>query len=126
MKKILISLCLFIFCLASQAQPSYISTDTNIILESGSSTEYATPIIFVRGQYEVRQEQWLVTMGLSFGVFSASMPIKAEYSLRFTKTEIDAFTGTGTGDTEKIQNALEQAVVDYLQPLNVSTTFTIN
>lgn len=65
-------------------------------------------------------------MGISAGVASASSPISRERTISFTKAEIDAFTGSGTGDTEKAQNAVEQAVKDYLETLNPSSTVTIN
>ena len=43
------------------------------------------------------------------------------------KTAIDAFTGAGTGDTAKVINAIEQAVVDTLEAIadNASVVFTI-
>ncbi len=124
MKKTLILIAM-IWAAACSAQ-SNIGCTGDIILETGSKTQYASPVIFVKGQFDVRQSQWLVTLGLAYGVISVNTPIKAEYGIRFTKAEINAYTGTGTGDTEKVQNALEQAVVDYLEALNPSATIVIN
>ena len=125
MKNILTIFAIFCASLVS-AQTSYITSSGDVIFESGSIEKYDTPAIFVNGCYNVRHETWLVTMGITYGVVSSSSPVKREFTVLFTKAEIDAFTGAGTGDTEKIQNALDQAVVDYLQALNVSITFTIN
>jgi len=105
---------------------SYITATGNIILESGSIEEFNAPVIFVTSQFEPRQEKWTVTIGISTGVVSASSPVTRERTISFTKAEVDAFTGSGTGDTEKAQNAVEQAVVDYLETLNPSSTITIN
>ena len=105
---------------------SYITATGNIILESGSIEEFNAPIVFVTSQFEPRGETWTVTLGISSGVASASSPVTRERTISFTKAEIDAFTGSGTGDTEKAQNAVEQAVKDYLETLNPSSTVTIN
>ena len=43
----------------------------------------------------------------------------------YTKAEIAAFTGTGANDVETYQDAVEQAVKDSLETINVSATFTI-
>lgn len=122
MGKILFVLSILAWPFLSSAQSSYITSNTDIILESGSNEQYASPNIYVRGQYEVFTDTWLVTIRLS-GATPGT--IIREYSVRFTKAEVNANTGAGSGDTEKIQDALEQTVIDYLQPLNASTTFTI-
>lgn len=125
MKKILFIISL-IWCCKAQAQTSYLDATGYCIFEAGSIEEYNNPIIFVKGCYDVRNEIWTVTMGVSSGVISASSPIKREFVTFFTKAEIDAFTGSGTGDTKKIQNALDQAVKDLIETLNVSSTVTIH
>lgn len=43
----------------------------------------------------------------------------------YTKAEIAALTGTGANDVETYQDAVEQAVKDSLETINVSATFTI-
>jgi len=123
MKKLL-TIIATIFALTASAQ-SYISTDTNIILEASSPKEYASPCIFVHGEYYHRHERWLVTLDLIPTIFSATAGAYETYSLWITKDVVDGYTGTGTGDSEKIQNAVEQAVGGILGAINVSTTFTI-
>lgn len=125
MKKLLFIIAV-LWCAGSQAQTSYITATGYCIFEAGAIEEFNGPLVFVKGCYDVRQEIWTVTMGVSTGVVSASSPIKREFVVFFTKAEIDAFTGSGTGDTAKIQNALDQAVKDLIETLNVSSTVTIH
>ena len=124
MKKLL-TIIATIFALTASAQ-SYISSNTNIILEVSSPKQYASPSIFVHGEYYHRQEVWLVTLDLIPTAFSPTAGAYETYSLRITKAVVDGYTGTGTGDTAKIQNALEKAVGGILGAINVSTTFTIH
>lgn len=112
--------------MAATAQESYITATGNVVFESGSIEEFNAPTVFVSGSYENRTQSWLLTLGISSGVVSASSPIIRSYSLRFSKADIDAFTGSGSTDTEKCQNALDQAVKDYLETLNPTSTVTIN
>lgn len=101
---------------------SYITSNTDIIVESGGTVQYASPNIYVKAAWEPGNANWLCTLG-----FTGASPtvIVAEYSIRILKATVDAKTGTGTGDTEKSQNAILQCVKDYLLALNGSTTFTI-
>lgn len=126
MKNILTIIILFCASL-SFAQTSYLTSSGDVLFETGSVEKFDSPGIFVSGSYNVRQETWLVTMSIiPGGVITASSSVKREFITVFTKAQIDAFTGSGTGDTEAIQNALDQAVVDYLSTINPSITFTIN
>lgn len=124
MKKLL-TIIATIFALTASAQ-SYISSNTNIILEASSPKEYASPSIFVHGEYYHRSERWLVTLDLIPTVFSATAGAYETYSMYITKAVVDGYTGTGKGDSEKVQNALEKAVGGILGAINVSTTFTIH
>lgn len=125
MKQIL-AIIAILFAINLGAQTSYITATGYCIFEASSIEEFNNPVVFVSGQYNVRHETWAVTMGIATGIVSASTPVKREFVIIFTKAEIDAFTGSGTGDTEKLQNALDQAVKDYIETLNVSSTVTIN
>ena len=118
--KILSTIIFVLFCFAAQAQ--YISTNGVIILYSGATEQYDTPDITVSGCYDVRSQEWVVSIKL----FKAGITVDParEYHYRYTKTDIDAYTGTGTGDTAKIQNALSQAVAATLLVLNPTRTFT--
>ena len=95
-------------------------------MEASALEQYDAPVVFVSGCYDIRQQVWQVSVGLATGVVSATTPIRKEYVLVFTKAQIDAYTGTGTGDTAKAQNALDQAVKAYIQGLNGSSTVTIH
>lgn len=49
------------------------------------------------------------------------------YTVRFTESELEAFTGSGTGEFSQFKSCVEQAVKDYLEGIadNAGTTFTI-
>lgn len=49
------------------------------------------------------------------------------HTVRFSESELEAFTGSGTGEFSQMKNVVEQAVVDYLEGIadNSGTTFTI-
>jgi hypothetical protein len=124
--KILLTILCFMYCLSAQAQNSYITATGTVVLESGSVKTYSAPAFFVSGTFDVRFSVWRVTLAITSGVITASSPVKEEFTLVFTKAEIDAFTGAGTGDTAKCQNAVEKAVKSYLETLNPTSTVTIN
>lgn len=110
--------------LASQAfAQSYISTAGNMKIDAGTILEYDSPIITVNGTYTASIESYIVKL-LFFDSNTFDFAV-GEHTVPFTKAQVDAFTGTGTGDTEKWQNALEQCVVDYLEATN-GAIFTIN
>jgi len=120
MKHILFVLAL-IFAQNANAQ-SYISTAGSMKVDA-SIRAFDSPNIYVMPCYNPISQTWLVT--LRFVDTSSFENIGFDYSIQFTKAEVDAFTGTGTGDTEKCQNAVEQTVVDYLEGIN-GAIFTIN
>lgn len=49
------------------------------------------------------------------------------FTVRFTESELEAFTGSGTGEFTQIKSVVEQAVKDYLEGItdNAGVTFTI-
>jgi len=124
MKQALVIAFFFAVAIVS-AQTSYITCSGDIYLESGALDKYASPVIFTNGTFDNRAGTWTVKLELSTGIVSAASPIKKEYYIRFTKAQIDAYTGSGTGDTAKLQNALDQATKDYLLTVNPVITFTI-
>jgi hypothetical protein len=124
--KLLTTLLILLCAAFATAQESYITATGNVVFEAGSIEEFNAPTVFVSGSYENRTQSWVLTLGISTGVVSASSPILRSYSVRFSKSEIDAFTGTGSTDTETMQSALDQAVQDYLETLNPMSTVTIN
>lgn len=122
MKKTLISLIIALFAITAQAQR--ITTNGLVILETGSISQHNTPDIYVGFTYSAFQTSYIANITLTKPGAGATA-IYAEFQIRYTKTQIDAYTGTGTGDTAKIQNAMLQAVKATLLALNPAITFTI-
>lgn len=120
--KRLLAILAFCFPMFCTAQESYITTDTDILLEAGASVKYVTPDIYVKGAYDVYTSTWLITMRLTPHDLDNEL---TTFSVRITKADSDVLTGSGGTETEKYQNFIELLAVDYLTPLNVSTTFTI-
>lgn len=121
MKKILSILAFCLICFFGNAQ-SYISTSADMKFDGGLKS-FASPNMFVIGTYNPIIQVWTAIVRVQD---SSSFDLTGdEYTLIFTKAEVDAFTGTGTGDTAIVQNALEQTVVDYLENIN-GPIFTIN
>ena len=122
MKKTLIALIIALFAITAQAQR--ITTNGSIILETGSISKHDTPDIYVGFTYSAFQTSYIANLTLTKPGAGAGA-IYAEFQIRYTKAEIDAFTGSGTGDTEKVQDAVMQAVAATLLALNPAITFTI-
>lgn len=113
----------FIACVLL-AQPSFaiphITTDTNIILEAGSDEQFASPDIYVSCYWDIGTDQWFVTLMLTP---PGTTEIVKQYDLIITEAQFDAQFGTQV--PSELIGAMEIAVVDeYLQALNVSTTFS--
>ena len=115
---------LFFFALilanTSTAQ-SWIETAGDMKVDA-SIRQFSSPNIYVFGCYNPTQQTWTTT--LRFTDTSTFENAGFDYTVIFTKSQVDAFTGTGTSDTDKCQNALEQTVIDYLEVINGSI-FTI-
>jgi len=113
----------FFVSLSAYAQTPYISTDGRIILVSGSIQQYDTPDIYVSVSYNVLRETWTAHLDL---YKPGSSALYGEYNINYTKSDINAYTGTGTQQIDKMQNAVSQAVAATLLALNPSITFTQN
>lgn len=100
-----------------------IQSNGDVVYESGSIQKYTTPDTYCDPQYFQRTGDIIVNLRV-VPTGSATFT-SAEYVMRITKTQVDAKTGTGTGDTVKWQNAVEQVIKDLLLALNPSITFTI-
>lgn len=122
--KNLILIFLIAFTASLQAQ-TYITTTGTVILEAGSIESFTAPTLFLNATYETRDQIWIVDIGITSGVISASSPIKHITEILLTKAAVDGYTGTGTGDSAKAINAVSQAVKAYVEALNVSSTVTI-
>jgi hypothetical protein len=99
---------------------AHIACDTNIVLEAGSDEQYASPDIYLTSTYDIWTEQWFVRLRLAP---PGTTEIVKEFDIIITSIQFnDQF---GTGPASDLYAAMEQAVVEeYLQPLNLSTTFT--
>ncbi len=122
MKKTLIALIITMLAITAQAQR--ITTNGLVILETGSISQHNTPDIYVGFTYSAFQAAYIANITLTKPGAGAAA-IYAEFQIRYTKAQIDAYTGSGTGDTAKIQNAMLQAVKATLLALNPAITFTI-
>lgn len=100
-----------------------ITSSGNVVFESGSIQKYSTPDIYSDVQYFARTRQIIVSLQVCpSGVTDFTV---ATFQMRMTKSDVDAKTGSDTGDTAKFLNAVEQVVKDNLVALNPGITFTI-
>lgn len=113
---------LFAASFSAYGQTPYISTDGPIILASGSIQQFDTPDIYVSISYNVRMEAWNAHLEL---FKPGSDALYGEYNIGYTKADINAYTGSGTQQVDKMQNAVSQAVKATLLALNPAITFTI-
>ena len=114
---------LFAASFSTYGQTPYISTNGRIILQTGSIQQFDTPDIYVSISYNVRLETWNAHLDL---YKPGSDALYGEYNIDFTKADINGYTGTGTEQTDKIQNAVTLALIDVLELLNPTITFTDN
>ena len=84
------------------------------------------PDIYVSFSYNVRDESFSVGAAVvkTGGTIEADTEEVFYYAI--SKADVDLLTGTGTGDTEKLHNAIEQALIDILEAIaeNSGITFT--
>lgn len=94
------------------------------VVETGADQAFNGSSILVEPSYYFLDQKWRVALRVLSSIDTSEI---FRYHMLFTKAEIDAFTGTGTGDTAKAVNAIEQAVVYALEAIadNASVTFTI-
>lgn len=114
---------ILVCCSAFLQAQSYISTAGDMKVEAADIKSFADPNITVNACYSPVTNVFIVT--LDFWESAGLDDYQGQFILTLSKTTVDTFTGTGTGDTEKWQNAVEQAVVDYLEGIN-GAIFTIN
>ncbi len=116
-------LCLFF---ANNATAQIASSGGQVYLRTGDITSYTEPYIYVSPQYNPFTETWVVTCTVAPVIAPAAGREIIEFRVTFTKTALDAYTGTGSTDTEYIISAVEQAVIDYLEAItaNSGITFT--
>ena len=120
MKKVLILLAIVFSVYTPGFAIQHITTDTDIVLELGSDEHFASPDIYISCYWDIGTDQWFVTLMLTP---PGTTEIVKQYDLIITETQFnDQF---GTQVPSELIGAMEQAVVEeYLQALNVSTTFS--
>ena len=116
-------LCLF-FANSAMAQIS--SSGGHVYLRQGDITSYTNPYVYVSPQYNPFTETWVVTCTVAPVVAPADGREIIEFRVTLTKAALDAYTGTGTGDTETVIDAVEQAVIDYLEAIAANSGITFS
>ena len=95
-------------------------------MRDGDISSYTNPYVYVSPQYNPFTETWVVTCTVTPIVVPAAGREIIEFRVTLTKAALDAYTGTGSSDTEYLVDAVEQAVIDYLEAItaNSGITFT--
>lgn len=124
MKQLIICIAFLIPAFA-QAQHAYISTNGDIILESGSIEIFDNPDIYCEGSLKKRAAVWVVIVQLTSSGAGAGNIVKVA-QINIPEADIDALTCSGSDNSDKTQNCVLQAIKNYLLVLNPSITFTLN
>lgn len=111
--------------LFANGQSGYISTNGDIIIQSGGIEIFDNPDIYCDAVYRARSSVWVVTINLSATGAGAGLSMKTA-QINITKATMDALTCAGATNSDKTQNCVLQAVKNYLLVLNPSITFTLN
>jgi hypothetical protein len=126
MKKLLF-LAAFFAAFSANAQSTYISTNGDVILVSGAIEKYHVPDIICDPRFNTLTQEWIVVLRIapSGGATAGDGYVKTtEYN--YTKAAIDAYTASGSTESDKIMNCILQAVAASLLVLNGSITFTLH
>lgn len=103
-----------------------ITTSDTIIVQEDSIEKYTAPAIVCFPSYNPDTE--VATVELS--VINVSVPGQTNhiryFSVQFTKSELDAQTISASSTTDKWMEAIEEAVVEYLEGINPTASFTIS
>ena len=100
------------------------TTTSPFILESGSEQQFDGSSIICHPTYIELQELFSVQLNI---ISSTTTSVIAYGQISVTKTEVDAESGTGTGETAPWFNALQKAVITKLSAIsgNGSVVFSI-
>ena len=103
-----------------------ITSDNGFYLYEGSPTKFDNTLVVILCPVKVEKDDVIrvdveVWDDVDNTVFYGSHP------LVFTEAEVEAYTGSGTGEFSLFKNCVEQAVVDYLEGVteNSGIVFTI-
>lgn len=94
------------------------------VVEDGSQQQFNGSSIICEPTYFETAEKFGVRLNV---IDSTTTTIIAYGYIEVTNTEVDAETGSGTGETANWFSALQEAVITKLEALtgNGSTTFTV-
>lgn len=95
------------------------------VLEEGSAIQFKDAPVDVYCPFAVDRDD---VTAVDIQVWNdAGDRFYASHTVRFSESELEAFTGSGTGEFSQMKNVVEQAVVDYLEGIteNAGVTFTI-
>jgi predicted transcriptional regulator len=100
------------------------TTGGRFVIEDDSEQQFNGSSIICEPTYIELQESFAVRLNV---VDSVTTTVLAYGYLTVTKTEVDAETGSGTGETAPWFSALQEAVITKLEALtgNGSITFTV-
>lgn len=117
----------FFLCACAHAQNAYIECGGDVFLVDGAIDQYKSPNILVDARYSTNSLRWTATLSvLDAGLSVDSAPSVKTQEIQFSDSEIDSYTASGSTNSEKIKNAILQAVKDYLEGINVGITFTLH
>ena len=93
-------------------------------VEDGSQQRFSGSSIDCEPTYNQTQETFYVRLNV---LDSSTTTVIAYWAITLTKAEVDAETGSGSGETAPWFNALQKATITKLSAYasNGSTTFTI-
>lgn len=94
------------------------------VLEEDSQQQFSLSSILCIPKYYPVQETYDVDLWIQDSVSTNNL---ATSSMQLTKAEVDAETGSGTGETANWYSALQEAVITKLEaiPDNSAITFTV-
>lgn len=111
------------FATALFGQTHWISSNTKIIIVSGSTEKFDSPDIFCVAYYDVMMGDYKVTLMVAP---AGTTEVVKSFDITIPYADVDAEFG-GFDASEDFILSIDLAVINtYLQPLNVSTTFTAN
>jgi len=102
-----------------------ITANDVFLLETGSALQFKDAPVRVYCPFAVDKDD---VTAVDVQVWNDAVDVfYGSITVRFTESELEAFTGSGTGEFSQMKSVVEQAVKDYLESIteNSGTTFTI-
>lgn len=117
---------LFLFLLFSAPAFGQITTDGDVHFIDATKKSFNQPDIYVSFSYNVRDESFSVGAAVVKTGGSPFTDVEEVFYYAIPKADVDIITGTGAGDTKKLHNAIEQALIVILESIaeNTGITFT--